>query len=128
MDEAMILLFVLLSGPYWAGLLSGGALIGVEHLLMLPFRFLVMFRRYDEYAYVHDGHPSGHEGGATGARRWDDDAGMGAGWWLVGGAFMVFCMVMMVRMMAMGHSGPAEAPSTAGATRPSARSQIAAET
>ncbi len=32
--------------------------------------------------------------------------GWGAGWWLVGAALMVFCMVMMVRMMAgHGHSG-----------------------
>jgi uncharacterized membrane protein len=32
--------------------------------------------------------------------------GWGAGWWLLGAAFMVFCMVMMVRMMAgHGHSG-----------------------
>ncbi len=70
MDASMILPFVLLIGPYWAGLLSGGALIGVEHVLMLPFMFVVMLRRYDEYAHVHHRHPSGHEGGATGARRW----------------------------------------------------------
>ncbi len=70
MDEAMILPFVLLIGPYWTGLLSGGALIGVEHLLMLLFMFLIMLRRYDEYAHVHRRHPSGHEGGAIGARRW----------------------------------------------------------
>ncbi len=69
MDASMVLPFVLLIGPYWAGLLSGGALIGVEHLLMLPFMFLVMLRRYDEYTAVHRRH-SGHGGGATGARRW----------------------------------------------------------
>jgi hypothetical protein len=70
MDASMFLPFVLLIGPYWAGLLSGEALIGVEHLLMLPFMFLVMLRRYDEYAHAHHRHPWGHEGGATGARRW----------------------------------------------------------
>jgi len=70
MDASMILPFLLLIGPYRAGLLSGGALIGVEHVVMLPFMFVVMLRRYDEYAHVHHRHPSGHEGGATGARRW----------------------------------------------------------
>jgi hypothetical protein len=58
MDAAMLLPFVLLIGPYWAGMLSGGALIGVEHLLMLPFMFIVMLRRYDEYAQVHQAHSS----------------------------------------------------------------------
>ena len=57
MDASMILPLVLLIGLYWAGLLSGGALIGVEHLLMLPFMFLVMLRRYDEYAADHRVHP-----------------------------------------------------------------------
>jgi hypothetical protein len=58
MDAAMLLPFVLLIGPYAAGLLSDGALMGVEHLLMLPFMFLVMLRRYDEYAQVHGVHSS----------------------------------------------------------------------
>ncbi len=68
--RSMVLPFVLLIGPYRAGLLSGGALIGVEHSLMLPFMFVVMLRRNDEYAPVHHRYPSGPEGGATGARRW----------------------------------------------------------
>ena len=58
MDAAMILPFVLLIGPYWAGMLSGGALMGVEHLLMLPFMYIVMLRRYDEYAQAHQAHSS----------------------------------------------------------------------
>jgi hypothetical protein len=58
MDAAMILPFVLLIGPYWAGMLSGGALLGVEHVLMLPFMFIVMLWRYDEYAQVHQAHSS----------------------------------------------------------------------
>ena len=53
MDAAMLLPYVLLIGPYGAGLLSAGALLGGEHLLMLPFMFLVMLRRYEEYAHVH---------------------------------------------------------------------------
>ena len=56
MDASMILPFVLLMGPYWASLLSGAALLGVMHLLMLPFMFLVMLRRYDEYAAGHRTH------------------------------------------------------------------------
>ena len=58
MDASMILPLVMLIGPYEAGLLSGGALIGVEHLLMLPFMFLVMLYRYDEYAAAHGIHSS----------------------------------------------------------------------
>lgn len=56
MDAAMLLPLLLLIGPYWTGLLSGGALLGGEHVLMLPFMFLVMLRRYDEYAHAHTVH------------------------------------------------------------------------
>jgi uncharacterized membrane protein len=34
--------------------------------------------------------------------------GWGAGWWVVGAAFMVICMLMMGRMMGRGHSGHGE--------------------
>jgi hypothetical protein len=61
MDGAMVLPVVLLIGPYWAGVLSGEALFGLMHVLMLPFMFLVMLRRYDEYAQTHRGHATGHE-------------------------------------------------------------------
>jgi flagellar biosynthetic protein FliP len=70
MDAAMIVPFGVFIGPYWAGLLSGDGLLGLEHVLMLPLMFLVMLRRYDEYAHAHGRHRSGHEGGATGAGRW----------------------------------------------------------
>ena len=63
MAGAMVLPIVLLIGPYWAGMLSGGALLGVMHALMLPFMFLVMLRRYHEYAQDHRIHSTGH--GAT---------------------------------------------------------------
>jgi hypothetical protein len=56
MDGAMVLPIVLLIGPYWAGVLSAEALLGVMHALMLPFMFVVMLRRYDEYAQAHRGH------------------------------------------------------------------------
>ena len=53
MDAAMILPLALLIGPYWTGLLSGGALLAAEHMLMLPLMFFAMLRRYDEYAGMH---------------------------------------------------------------------------
>jgi hypothetical protein len=60
MDGAMVLPIVLLIGPYWAGVISAGALLGVMHALMLPFMLVVMLRRYDEYAQGHRSHPTGH--------------------------------------------------------------------
>jgi hypothetical protein len=60
MDGAMVLPIVLLIGPYWAGGISGGALLGVMHALMLPFMLAVMLRRYDEYARDHRSHRTGH--------------------------------------------------------------------
>ncbi|HEV8683428.1 MAG TPA: hypothetical protein VGS09_11760 [Actinomycetota bacterium] len=60
MDGAMVLPIVLLIGPYWAGVISAGALLGVMHALMLPFMLVVMLRRYDEYAQGHRSHSTGH--------------------------------------------------------------------
>lgn len=59
MDGAMVLPIVLLLGPYWAGVLSARALLGLMHALMLPFMFLVMLRRYNEYAQDHRSHSTG---------------------------------------------------------------------
>jgi peptidoglycan/LPS O-acetylase OafA/YrhL len=56
MDAAMVLPLILLIGPYWAGALSTGALLGVMHALMLPFMLVVMLRRYDEYSQSHHRH------------------------------------------------------------------------
>src|ERR687888_1921117 len=53
MDGAMVLPILLLIGPYWAGVMSAGALLTAMHALMLPFMFVVMLRRYDEYAQPH---------------------------------------------------------------------------
>jgi flagellar biosynthetic protein FliP len=58
MDAAMILPFVLLIGPYSAGLVSRGVLFGGDMLLMFPLMWLVMLRRYDEYAEDHRVHSS----------------------------------------------------------------------
>jgi peptidoglycan/LPS O-acetylase OafA/YrhL len=60
MDGAMVLPIVLLIGPYWAGVLSAGALLAAMHALMLPFMFVVMLRRYNEYAQDHRSHSTGH--------------------------------------------------------------------
>lgn len=60
MAGAMVLPIVLLIGPYWAGMLSAGALLGAMHALMLPFMFVVMLRRYSEYAQGHRSHSTGH--------------------------------------------------------------------
>ena len=60
MDGAMVLPIVLLIGPYWAGVISAGALLGAMHALMLPFMLVVMLRRYDEYAQGHRSHRMGH--------------------------------------------------------------------
>jgi hypothetical protein len=60
MDGAMVLPIVLLIGPYWAGVLSAAALFGVMHALMLPFMFVVMLRRYNEYAQDHRSNSTRH--------------------------------------------------------------------
>jgi hypothetical protein len=60
MDGAMVLPIVLLIGPYWAGMLSAGALLAMMHALMLPFMFVVILRRYSEYAQDHRSHSTGH--------------------------------------------------------------------
>ena len=53
MGGAMFAPLALLIGPYWAGAISAGALLGLMHLLMLPAMALVMLRRRDEYAHGH---------------------------------------------------------------------------
>jgi hypothetical protein len=56
MGAAMFLPTLLLVGPYWAGVIAGGALLGGAHLLMLPFMFLAMLRRREEYSQHHKLH------------------------------------------------------------------------
>lgn len=56
MAVAMYLPFVVLFAPYWAGLISGRAMLFAGHVLMLPFMFVVMLRRRDEYARNHRSH------------------------------------------------------------------------
>jgi flagellar biosynthetic protein FliP len=53
MSAAMYLPFVMLLVPYGLGYLSGGALIGVGHILMLPAMLVAMLARRDEYGAHH---------------------------------------------------------------------------
>jgi copper chaperone CopZ len=53
MGAAMYLPFVVLFVPFWAGLLSGGALMMAGHALMLPLMAVAMLRRRDEYTQHH---------------------------------------------------------------------------
>jgi hypothetical protein len=56
MAVAMYLPFVVLFGPYWAGLISGGTMLFAGHIVMLPCMFIVMLRRRDEYSQGHRRH------------------------------------------------------------------------
>jgi hypothetical protein len=50
MSAAMFAPLVVLIGPFWAGVLSGDALLGAMHVLMLPAMVVAMLHRRDEYA------------------------------------------------------------------------------
>jgi flagellar biosynthetic protein FliP len=50
MALAMYVPFVVLFPPYWAGLLSGDAVLGLGHVLMLPAMLAAMLLRPAEYA------------------------------------------------------------------------------
>ncbi len=56
MAGAMFAPFILLLVPFWAGLISGGALLAGGHLLMLPSMLGVMLLRRDEYSQDHGQH------------------------------------------------------------------------
>ena len=58
MGAAMYLPFVVLFVPFWAGVLSGEALMTAGHVLMLPLMAVAMLRRRDEYTQ-HHGHGHG---------------------------------------------------------------------
>jgi copper chaperone CopZ len=60
MAAAMYLPFVALLIPYWAGVLSGGAVMTLGHVLMLPLMALAMLRRRDEYSGHHGRHGHAH--------------------------------------------------------------------
>jgi hypothetical protein len=53
MSAAMYLPFLVLLVPYSLGNLSGDALMGVGHILMLPAMLVAMLARRDEYTGAH---------------------------------------------------------------------------
>jgi hypothetical protein len=53
MSAAMFVPLVVLIGPFWAGVLSGDALLGAMHVLMLPAMVVALLHRRDEYAQDH---------------------------------------------------------------------------
>ena len=53
MAAAMYVPLAVLLVPFWAGVLSGGALLGGAHLLMLPAMWIAMLHRRDEYVHEH---------------------------------------------------------------------------
>lgn len=53
MSAAMFVPLAVLLGPFWVGVLPGGALLGAMHLLMLPAMVVVMLHRRAEYAHDH---------------------------------------------------------------------------
>jgi hypothetical protein len=59
MSAAMFIPLIVLVGPFWAGALSGDALVGMMHLLMLPAMAIAMLHRRDEYAHDHHHHVVG---------------------------------------------------------------------
>jgi hypothetical protein len=61
MAGAMLVPYAVLIGPFWAGLLSVGALLGAMHVLMLPCMVVAMLHRRDEYSQHHRGHSPSHE-------------------------------------------------------------------
>ncbi|MEU7005091.1 hypothetical protein, partial [Nonomuraea sp. NPDC046570] len=56
MGAAMVAPILLLLVPFWAGILSGDALLIYGHVLMLPAMVVAMLRRRDEYTRDHRGH------------------------------------------------------------------------
>lgn len=52
----MVLPFVILFVPLWAGVLSGETLLVVGHVLMLPAMVIAMLYRRSEYSQDHRSH------------------------------------------------------------------------
>jgi hypothetical protein len=56
MVGAMVAPWMLLIGPYLAGLITAGPLLAGMHVLMFPAMVAAMLHRRDEYALSHHGH------------------------------------------------------------------------
>lgn len=59
MGTAMLIPYLLLIGPFEAGLISRAGLLIGEHALMLPAMVLAMLHRHDEYSRDHRDHAHG---------------------------------------------------------------------
>jgi hypothetical protein len=53
MSAAMYVPLAVLIGPFWAGALSGEALVAAMHVLMLPAMVIAMLHRREDYAHDH---------------------------------------------------------------------------
>jgi hypothetical protein len=66
MSVAMALPYVVLVGPYIAGVIDKGPFLAVMHVLMVPSMYVAMAIRRDEYEQDHrrhdpqEGHPAHH--------------------------------------------------------------------
>jgi flagellar biosynthetic protein FliP len=56
MSAAMIVPYLLLVGPFEAGLLTKGTFLSAMHVLMLPCMYLAMIHRREEYEQRHSRH------------------------------------------------------------------------
>jgi hypothetical protein len=56
MGAAMFVPLAVLIGPFWAGVLPGGTLLGGMHVLMVPAMVVAMRHRRAEYAQDHRHH------------------------------------------------------------------------
>jgi hypothetical protein len=62
MSAAMAIPYVVLIGPFFAGVIGSASFLAVMHVLMLPSMYGVMALRRDEYERGHrDHHPRGAE-------------------------------------------------------------------
>lgn len=59
MSVAMVVPYVLLVGPFAAGLVEKGTFLGAMHVLMLPCMYVAMLLRREEYEQDHRRHRSG---------------------------------------------------------------------
>jgi hypothetical protein len=65
MSGAMIVPYVVLVGPFAAGLLAKGTFLSAMHALMLPCMYLAMVHRRGQYEQDHSRHPRGTHHGSV---------------------------------------------------------------
>jgi len=65
MSGAMMVPYVVLVGPFVAGLLAKGTFLSAMHVLMLPCMYLAMVHRRGQYEQDHSRHPRGTHHGSV---------------------------------------------------------------